>query len=282
MRLKLLACGAVVGFQAVQPVTAKPEVKARTPLEHNCSRTVSRAVRKELQNEVLKVAAKEGWEKWPQGCPFEPTVDLYGEHEKKKQRNRASQGSGTWTCGICGKSFKNEHYLDLHLERRHMEETPSNGICLADYCEVFEVCAHDSRRKNGRIQADECDAGALSIARRRCEDALRTCFPLDQEISRGLHAKMSRHFCQVLDCRIRDERRKEQEAMPVPVIVLLILVVLVGFIAFSLVVCCVDYSDDIVQFMVESRVASLGCARRILKAREQTRTAVGISRTKAI
>lgn len=70
--------------------------------------------------------------------------------------------------------------------------------------------------------------------------------------------------------------------MPVPVIVLLILVVLVGFIAFSLVVCCVDYSDDIVQFMVESRVASLGCARRILKAREQTRTAVGISRTKAI
>ena len=63
----------------------------------------------------------------PQGCPFEPTVDLYGEHEKKKQRNRASQGSGTWTCGICGKSFKNEHYLDLHLERRHMEELGRGG-----------------------------------------------------------------------------------------------------------------------------------------------------------
>merc|ERR1719217_46180 len=149
-----------------------------------------------------------------------------------------------------------------------MNETPSGGVCLADYCEVFEVCHGDGK---ARRPANGCDDDELRKVRRRCEDAMSKCFPLENEASRKLHAQLSRHFCQVLDCRIRNERAKETEGALMPVIVLLILIILVCFIVFSMMVCCVDYSDDIVQFLLDSRLASVGFVKRLLVARDKTR-----------
>jgi len=254
----------------------------RTQLSNPCRRDISRSVRKQLDKEVLKVASRAGVDKWPADCPFDPGLDLYGYHEKQKQRKRPGSQGTSWTCGICGKTFKSEHYLDLHLENKHMNETPSNGVCLADYCEVFEVCQGDSKWKSQRHKNDECDAEALATARSRCEEGLRKCFPLDQEEARKLHAQLSRHWCQVLDCRIREEKRKEHEYAMIPVVVLLILMLLACFIVFSVVICCVDYSDDIFNFLVESRLASLGFVKRLITTREKTREAVGLSRTKNI
>merc|ERR1712070_561160 len=107
-------------------------------------------------------------------------------------------------------------------------------------------------------------------ARKLCDEAMMKCFPLDGPITRKLHAQLSRHWCQVLDCAVREERRKEEESSHVPVAVLLILIVFVGFLVFGIIVCCVDYSDDIVLFLKDSGLLSAGFARKIFKAREQT------------
>lgn len=257
----------------------------RTELSHHCSRTVSRNVRKQLEKEILKVASKAGYDQFPPGCPLDPALDKYGTHEKQKQRKRGGGGNSgsSWTCGICGKSFKNEHYIDLHLENRHMNETPTNSVCLADYCEMFENCEGDSKYKRRR-ESDEfkCDADELKHSRKRCESAMARCFPVDQEASRSLHAQFSRHWCQGLDCRIREEKWKEHQMALMPVVVLLLLLFLVCFVVFCTVVCCVDNSDDIFQFMIDSGVASNGFVKKCIKAREQTREATGMERTKAI
>merc|ERR1719408_476570 len=75
----------------------------RTELRHACSRSISRLVRKSLEKEVLKPAARAGWTSWPAGCPFDPELDLYGKHERQKQRKKPGQTGPAWSCGICGK-----------------------------------------------------------------------------------------------------------------------------------------------------------------------------------
>lgn len=254
----------------------------RTNLSHPCSRPISRLVRKQLEKEILQPATREGHVQWPSGCPFEPGRELFANHEQ--QKSRKPRGGSSWSCGICGKTFINEHYLDLHLEHKHSNETGEEKFCLADYCEIFEVCEEERRRRPYRRgDEDKCNATQLARARHLCDDALMKCFPLDQPASRKLHAQMSRHFCQVLDCTVREERRKEEELSLVPVAVLLILIVFIGFLVFGIIVCCVDYSDDIVLFLKESGLLSAGFARKIFKAREETQKKIGmVDRTKAI
>mmetsp|Transcript_26695 Transcript_26695/g.48954 ORF Transcript_26695/g.48954 Transcript_26695/m.48954 type:complete len:284 (-) Transcript_26695:73-924(-) len=260
---------------------AKEASPQRTEMSHPCNRVLSRTVRKSLEKEILRLSAKAGIESWPEGCPLDPKLDLYGPHEKQKQRKRPGSTPAQWTCGYCGKIFKSEHYLDLHMEHRHMNETPSNGACLADYCEVFELCDTGPRTRRGK--EEDCDPAALSSARLLCEDALMKCFPLDNPQSRKVHAQLSKHFCQTMDCRIRAEKKREHDMVMVPVIVLLIFVLLVCFLVFSAVVCCVDYSDDILLWMKDSGFASAGCIRRLVKGRETVRANVGLSeRTKNI
>merc|ERR1712000_640922 len=110
-----------------------------------------------------------------------------------------------WTCGICGKVFKSEHYLDLHLERVHMNETPRDGVCLADYCELFRVCQGDSKFRRRMDPEPKCDNVTLARAQSKCEAALQKCLPLEDKEAREMHAKLSRTFCRLLDCRIREE-----------------------------------------------------------------------------
>merc|ERR1712146_94226 len=102
---------------------------------------------------------------WPKGCPFDPNRDLFGYHEKQKQRKKPGSAATTWTCGICGKQFKNEHYLDLHMERKHMNETPSEGVCLADYCELFEVCFGEEKWRRNKVPT--CSNTTMKAQRRR-------------------------------------------------------------------------------------------------------------------
>mmetsp|Transcript_11328 Transcript_11328/g.26085 ORF Transcript_11328/g.26085 Transcript_11328/m.26085 type:complete len:293 (-) Transcript_11328:26-904(-) len=264
---------------------AKDPVPPRTEMKHQCSRVLSRKVRKAVEKEVVRLAAKAGLDTWPAGCPFDPQLDLYGSHEKQKQRKRPGSTSAQWTCGFCGKIFKSEHYLDLHMETKHMNETPANGACLADYCEIFELCDPPQSSKSSKDAAgdDGCSPALLAEAKTRCEDALMQCFPLQQEASRKVHAQLSKHFCQSLDCRIRAEKKREHDLVMVPVIVLLVFVLLVCFLFFSAVVCCVDYSDDILLWMKDSGLASASSVKKIMKGRDTVRATAGLSdRTKHI
>lgn len=259
---------------------APKEVVPRTELAHPCHRSISRQVRKQVEKEILKPAERAGIKEWPAACPLAPARDLWAGQEKHKSRKRST--TGMWTCGYCQKVFKSEHYLDLHLERHHMDETPPGGVCLADYCEIFDACHPEVTRRGKSDPAPSCNNETMLLQRRRCEESLAKCLPLDQEESRKLHAKLSRHFCQMMDCRIRAERHKEQNHEMMPVVVLLILVVLLGFIAFSLTVCCVDYSDDFLNYLEESNIISSRCRRRATEMRENTRSVMHLDRTKTI
>lgn len=252
----------------------------RTELKHPCSRAISRNVRKSLEKELLRPAKAEGLDSWPAGCPFDPKRDIYGLHEKNKQKKRGAGGpSPSWTCGLCGKAFKSEHYLDLHMENSHMNEIPESPVCLADYCEMFEVCYAESKIKRRDVP---CVNETLRQAKHTCQAAMSKCFPLDNAKARPMHAKMSRHYCQVIDCGIRHEKRKEYEEAIMPVIVLLILVCLIGFIIFAVVVCCVDYSDDIIAFLLESGVLSASWVKSLVQARGQARQAFGMEHHRGV
>jgi len=261
------------------PSKAPAEVIPRTEMSHPCSRSLSRTVRKQLEREILKPAQKAGVDVWPRGCPLDPARDLWGKHEKQKSRKRSS---GTqWSCGICGKSFKSEHYIDLHMERKHMNETPRGGVCIADYCEWFDTCQGETRLKKKKGEP-ACDNKTMAQARSSCEEAMIKCFPLDQPESRKLNAKFTKELCRVLDCRIREEQKKEHHMDMMPVVVLMILIILVCFMFFSLMVCCVDYSDDILQALVESGLASTSLVKKLTKARNEVRKPLGYDRTKSI
>merc|ERR1712007_99601 len=98
-----------------------------------------------------------------------------------------------------------------------------------------EVCEEKRRRPRYR-EEEKCNVTQLAKARKLCDVAMLKCFPLDDPVGRKLHAQMSRHWCQVLDCVVREERRKEEEMSLVPVVVLLIMIVFIGFLVFAIIV----------------------------------------------
>lgn len=275
------ACGIVVLLGLALAAPRRHNRIPRTEPSHPCSRSVSRDVRKQLEKEVLKPSSRAGITAWPPLCAFDPALDLYGRHEMQKQHRRG--GSSIWTCGLCGKVFKNEHYLDLHLERKHMNETPRNGVCLADFCEMFENCANNNnRRRNRGNEVPECDNTTMLKHRSRCEDAMRKCFPLSDEAPRKMHAQFSRQWCQVLDCKIRAEQWKDHHSELIPVIVPLLLIFVVCFAVFCMVVCCVDYSEDIFAFIVETYPTFVPWVKNVRKVRENARQAVGMDHRRQI
>eukprot|EP00811_Abedinium_folium_P009245 NODE_18544_length_887_cov_6.436842.p2 GENE.NODE_18544_length_887_cov_6.436842~~NODE_18544_length_887_cov_6.436842.p2 ORF type:complete len:259 (-),score=90.85 NODE_18544_length_887_cov_6.436842:110-817(-) len=229
--------------------------------------------------------------------------DLYGEHEKRKKRrsgrsgggssssSSSSSSSGGWTCGICNKTFKSEHYLDLHLERKHMDVSPapaSRAVCLADHCEIFEVCTGDSGYKNAqqrRQVAQTCDDSVLDIERERCETTLSLCLPLtvdsggsNTQVAKW-HAKLSRDYCQILRCKLREERRRDVDKPHAHIMVLLMMILLFCFFTFSLIVCCVENSEDIFDVVVEWKIASTASVARCRRARDTTQRTVGIQKS---
>ena len=53
--------------------------------------------------------------KLPLECPLHPFRDIFAPRQDAKKRDRPTQ----WTCRLCGKSFYQEKFLDLHFETRH-------------------------------------------------------------------------------------------------------------------------------------------------------------------
>ncbi|CAK0839959.1 unnamed protein product [Prorocentrum cordatum] len=169
------------------------------------------------------------------------------------------------------------------MERKHAKELAPGGVCLADYCEVFEVCHGESRLKRQAASQAACNNETLGEARRRCETAMARCFPLGEEKSRKLNAQLSKTWCRTIDCAIRAEQRSGHHSELMPVIVILIFIVLICFIFFSIVVCCVDYSDDIIQWLSDSGALNARWVKRLIKARDTTRAAAGVTdRTREI
>lgn len=86
--------------------------------------------------------------KLPLECPLHPLRDLFAPRHDAKKRDRPTQ----WTCRLCGKSFYQEKFLDLHFENRHAKVINEVIIikcfhlhlllekCLRNVREMFKKC----------------------------------------------------------------------------------------------------------------------------------------------
>lgn len=99
-----------------------------------CSRESSRNVRKIVQQKLTPIFNKYNFD-IPIECPFHPMRDLFYPQEEAKIRYRPTQ----YTCGLCGKSFYEEKFLDQHFDNRHRSHVnhAEDAICLADYCDIL-------------------------------------------------------------------------------------------------------------------------------------------------
>ena len=55
--------------------------------------------------------------KMPKQCPLHFSHDVFSIQELAKHHHRTN----LWTCGICGKSFYREPYLDMHISQKHSD-----------------------------------------------------------------------------------------------------------------------------------------------------------------
>ncbi|KAF6215399.1 hypothetical protein GE061_010151 [Apolygus lucorum] len=100
----------------------------------SCPRDSATVVRRIIQKKWVPVLEKYHV-KIPMECPFHPTRDIFWPQQSAKQQHRPSQ----WTCGLCGKSFYSEAYLDMHFDNRHKNKVnmAEDAVCLADYCDIM-------------------------------------------------------------------------------------------------------------------------------------------------
>uniref|UniRef100_T1HAU2 C2H2-type domain-containing protein n=1 Tax=Rhodnius prolixus TaxID=13249 RepID=T1HAU2_RHOPR len=100
----------------------------------SCPRDSATVVRRIIQKKWTPVLEKYQV-KVPVECPFHPTRDIFWPQQSAKQQHRPSQ----WTCGLCGKSFYSEAYLDMHFDNRHKNvvNMAEDAVCLADYCDIM-------------------------------------------------------------------------------------------------------------------------------------------------
>ncbi|XP_066245586.1 uncharacterized protein [Euwallacea similis] len=122
-----------------------------------CRKDNARLVRKIVQSKWIPVLNKYKVI-LPLDCPFHPKRDIFGPQEAMKKQHRPSQ----WTCGICGKSFFEEKFLDLHFDNRHKDHInmAEDAVCLADYCDIMrcdvinivELKSMSSNQKNTDIE----------------------------------------------------------------------------------------------------------------------------------
>uniref|UniRef100_A0A1I8N2T0 Uncharacterized protein n=1 Tax=Musca domestica TaxID=7370 RepID=A0A1I8N2T0_MUSDO len=99
-----------------------------------CSKDNSRLVRKIVRSKWTPILDKYQV-KLPLECPLHPFRDIFAPRQDAKKRDRPTQ----WTCRLCGKSFYQEKFLDLHFETRHKAiiNEAEDAVCLADYCDIM-------------------------------------------------------------------------------------------------------------------------------------------------
>lgn len=100
----------------------------------SCPRDNARIVRNLIKSKWIPILEKYKVS-LPIECPFHPFRDIFAPQQLAKYQYRSSQ----WTCGLCGKSFFEEKYLDMHFDNRHKERInmAEDAVCLADYCDIM-------------------------------------------------------------------------------------------------------------------------------------------------
>ncbi|EGD81530.1 hypothetical protein PTSG_02249 [Salpingoeca rosetta] len=161
--------------------------------DFNCDRATSRRVRGVLTQSILPLLGARGLHlsspakhnndsraepgsALTPSCPLDPTRDVYARQDE----HRDMEGTTKLTCLYCGKSFRGEPFLDLHMHNRHAGEllVPDTGpLCLADYCDATMCETQLEYRQFARLFSPEhggkCDPDAMSRRKESCERLLR-------------------------------------------------------------------------------------------------------------
>ena len=174
-----------------------------------CSLERSRHARGVLDDFFHPVADRNRF-RLPPNCPFDRSKDMYLEHEKHKEVVRRTQYKSLYS----DKTFYSEHYVDKHMDNRHMDKVPPGAdVCLADYCEVLrcdehQAWKHPELRKTIGSSASRarCSEEKMRGVRHFCEVLMSRCFPTSGVDDGGavtaarLSEYFTRHHCDMLTC----------------------------------------------------------------------------------
>ena len=174
-----------------------------------CSRERSRHARGVLDDFFHPVADRNRF-RLPSNCPLDRSKDMYLEHEKHKEVVRRTQYKSLYS----DKTFYSEHYVDKHMDNRHMDKVPPGAdVCLADYCEVLrcdehQAWKHPELRKTIGSSASRarCSEEKMRGVRHFCEVLMSRCFPTSGVDDGGavtaarLREYFTRHHCDMLTC----------------------------------------------------------------------------------
>ncbi|KAL3920887.1 MAG: hypothetical protein SGPRY_005092, partial [Prymnesium sp.] len=147
-----------------------------------CHRPSAREARKLCKSMLLPLARSMGAEMSP-SCPLHEWSDRLLEQEKKK----LAYSMTNWKCEICGKSFRSEHYIDLHLDRKHMHMLPANATtCLGDFCDILRCPSWvTTMRAQMKEDPSSCQESVLEGRRHFCRHLMHECFHADESIVRA-------------------------------------------------------------------------------------------------
>ncbi|XP_054083222.1 uncharacterized protein LOC105209676 isoform X3 [Zeugodacus cucurbitae] len=117
-----------------------------------CSKDSSRLVRKIVSSKWTPILDKYS-AKLPLECPLHPLRDVFSPCQDAKKRDRPTQ----WTCRLCGKSFYQERFLDLHFGTRHKSviNEAEDAVCLADFCDIMRCEVFQTEESSSLTTSDQ-------------------------------------------------------------------------------------------------------------------------------
>jgi len=173
-------------------------LKSMSLVTSDCSRAASRIVRN-IFKQKIEVIFKEHGLLASTACPFNVENDIFGIQEFY-----ASESTNKWTCHLCGKSFFDGHFLDRHLDLKHIHQLlkGENVRCLAEFCDWMRCDVVGGRVVSEFWDFALCMQSTMSVLRNRCMDTLELCVP--KEANATLHAhflvRMNLSLCAYLTC----------------------------------------------------------------------------------
>jgi len=177
-------------------VGSSPHPDENTP----CSRPESREARRIVQTHIVTLSEEAGHGELAPSCPLSPHNDVLAAHEAAKRR----LSGAVWKCGLCGKQFRSERHLDLHMHRKHADASPAGATsCLADECDLLR-CPSWVKRLGDAAAA--CTEGALAVRREHCAALMHSC------AFGPLFAQLEHEYCANLTCSYRRARGRNTPA----------------------------------------------------------------------
>ena len=160
-----------------------------------CSRGLSRVASAHIEEHILPVLRHYN-EEFSESCPYASAC--YQRQEKTKREIRSDR----FECGLCGKLFKSERYLDQHLDYRHNTKNDSN-YCIADACSHLrchdmptpDSLSSEDRVRLARTRSERCDESVMQTRREICDAVASSCFA-----SEILRDGFMEEYCVSLTC----------------------------------------------------------------------------------